>query len=160
MEKIINGYSVDENLLTGTEFYGEIGTLIDIVRFEDNNVAVIKNEQGQYTYRDTVIDVSVSMTQNGPVVYEQIYMGQKEKTLDDKLIEIINNSLEKSGSLDLLGNGIVNIDLGLQQSANSVFIAEESLLNHLKMCKNRYPELPLNYAIKMLPYEKNSHKTI
>lgn len=155
MEKIINGFSVDENLTTGTNFYGELGTLVGVIEFDGNNVAIIKNQEEQYTYRDTVIDTSVEMTKKGPVVSERIFVGMTEKQLDDRSIELISE-----GNLNLIGNGEVNVDLGLQQSQNSVFVAEDGLLGYLRTCKNMHPELPLTYAIKMIPYENEVSKSM
>lgn len=160
MEIIINGYSVDENLITGAEFYGELGSLIGVVDFAGNYMAIIRDKQGQYNYRDTVIDTSVLMTNKGPNVSERIYMGSTEKMLDDKTMEAINNSLASTGKLEIVGNGEVNIELGLQQSDNSVFVADDEVLKHFKMCKNMHPELPLNFAINVIPYEKTSPKAL
>lgn len=158
MEKNISGYSVDENLTTGAEFYGSLGRLIGVVEFEDGNVTFIINKQGEYVCRETIIDVSVSMTKKGPSVSEKIFMSSIEKQLDKKEISLLHDSIFKTGNLDLLGNGVVDIKLGLQQLDNSIFVPDEELFNYFKNCKEMYPELPLNYAIKMIPYEKTTPK--
>ena len=155
MEKIIKGYSVDENLVTGMEYYGELGELISVIDYERNNIAVIKNHEGLFTARDTVIDVSASMSKSGPIVTEQIYVSSNERQLDDNIINAIRN-----GSLDSLGMSQVNIELGLEQSSNCVYVAEEELLDHLRNCKRIYPELPLDFAMRMMPFEKSSSKSL
>ncbi len=160
MEKMINGSSVDENLFTGEKSYGELGCLIGVVDLYGNNIAVIRNKEGQYIYRDAVIDASVQIAKNGPVVYERIFLGKTEKQLDAPLLDSINNSLTKAKNLELFGNGEVNVDLALQQSDNTVFVAEDEFLSYLKMCKNKQPELPLVFAIDAMPYEKTSLKTM
>lgn len=160
MAKNINGYSVNEQLVTGLEYYGSLGDLLGVVDYNDANIAFIKTEDGEYVYRDAVIDTSVMMTKKGPSVSERIILGTTEEKVDEHTINEINESLSKNGNLDFLGNGEINVDLGLQQSDNAVFVTDDEFLAHLKVCKSMNPDLPLRYAVKTIPYEKASSKTM
>lgn len=160
MGKTINAFSIDENMFTGAQHYGSLGDLLGIVDYDGNNIAFIKNQEEEYVYRDAVIDTSVMMTRKGPSVSERIILGTTEEKADEHTVNQINESLSKSGNLDFLGNGEINVDLGLQQSDNAVFVADDEFLAHLKVCKSMHPDLPLSYAVETMPYEKVSGKTI
>lgn len=153
MEKVIEGFSVNNQLLTGLSFYGEIGTLVSVVRKDNRDLAVMKNNEGEYVTREAVIDTSISLTSNGPVVRGMLFVGESESQLYDEDIRLIEN-----GFPEAIGEGSIDVDFIFQGANNSVYVGEDGFIRHLQDCKYRHDELPLTYAIQMMPYEQEVSK--
>ena len=161
MERRITGFSVDENLISGKEFYGDLGNLMGVIDTGDNKyISVIKKDNNQYCYRDTVIDASVSMSKNGPVVHESVYLGSSEKSFDTRLLDKIEEYYSKFQNLDTFLNGEINIDNALESNQGSVFVAEDNVLQYFQKCKQQNPELPLVYASKIMLYQNDNAKSL
>ena len=157
MEKrIIEAFSVNDNLLTGAEFYGELGTLIGVVEKERNYYAILEDSNGKLFSKNIVVDTSVEMTTRGPSVTEVIYAGKTNMPLSENISAFVKEGIEKFKNLDFLYDGEVNVDLALSQKGNNFFVGEDDFIEHLRNLKKSHPASNLYDMLKENPYKNNS----
>lgn len=157
----ITGYSVNEQLITGEKFYGEIGNILGIIKYgDDGYFSIIEANDKNYFMKKTVIDASVSITKNGPNITEVIYLGESNIPISEELADNINRSIEKYGNLDNMFDGEINAELALAQYDNSVFIANDDLIEKFRYLKEKSPEIPLCASIKIDTYDNSMNNTL
>lgn len=157
----ITGYSVNEQLITGEKFYGEIGNILGIIKYgDDGYFSIIEANDKNYFMKKTVIDASVSITKNGPNITEVIYLGESNIPISEELADNINRSIEKYGNLDNMFDGEINAELALAQYDNSVFIANDDLIEKFRYLKEKSPEVPLCASMKIDTYDNSINNTL
>ncbi|MBR6073405.1 MAG: hypothetical protein IKP76_03700 [Bacilli bacterium] len=152
----INGYSVNNELISGSEFYGEIGTLLGVIEKDEKLYAIIEDKNGRLFSKNVVIETNVVMTKNGPAVTETVYAGEKNIPIPESTEDYIRDGIAKYNNLDFLYEGEVNIDLALAQN-DSFFVGEDNFIDYLSDLKKRNPATPLLDSLKEYPYEQEQH---
>lgn len=155
----LNGNSVDNNLFTGAEFYGSIGTLLGVVENDGYFYAVIEDNNGNLVSKNVVIETQVEMTKNGPFVTEYMYVGKNNTPIPETLAERIKEGYAKHQNLDFLYNGEVNVDLALSQMNNSVFVGDDAFIDHLRNLKKAHPSTSLNDLLRNNPFVNEEQRS-
>lgn len=154
MEKrIITGDSVNEDLLTGLEFYGELGTLIGVVEKDGNYYAILEDNNGMMFSKNVVVETNVEMTKKGPSVTEVIYAGKTNMPISENMVDFIKEGLARHNNLEFLYDGEVNVELGLSQFGNSIFVGEDNFIEHLRNLKKAHPASRLHDTLRDNPYQ-------
>lgn len=156
----ICGYSVDETLFTGKEFYDSLGYLLGVIKDDDTYKAIMQDKEGNYFSKEMVIDLRSEMTPQGPKVSEKLYVGKSNYELSDIMTAAVLVSQTKHQNLSLLNKEEVNVDLGLKEYDNDVFVAEDEVLNYFKNLQKTYPSMELRTLVKFMPYKEMSNERI
>lgn len=149
----ITGDSVNEDLLTGLEFYGELGTLIGVVEKDGNYYAILEDNNGMMFSKNVVVETNVEMTKKGPSVTEVIYAGKTNMPISENMVDFIKEGLARHNNLEFLYDGEVNVELGLSQFGNSIFVGEDNFIEHLRNLKKAHPASRLHDTLRDNPYQ-------
>lgn len=154
-KRVITGSSVNEELLTGTEFYGELGTLLGVVEKEGKYFAILEDSNGELVSKNVVIETNVEMTKKGPSVTEMLYAGKSNIPVPENVSDYIKEGLAKHNNLDFLFDGEVNVDLALAQFNNDIFVGEDNFIEYISDLKEKYPSSTLRDLLRNNPYMKD-----
>ena len=153
MEKrSLMAYSVDERLITGMKFYGRIGNLLGVIQNNDNYYAIIEDENGKMYAKNCAIDAIATMTKKGPSVTEHIYFGENNLPISFEQLDYIKKGYDKFKNLDFLYGGEVNIELGLEQQGNTVFVGDDEVIEYFHNLKKLNPSVPLTKLTEDQPF--------
>lgn len=144
--------NVNDHIQFGIESQG-MANLIGVVQYDNldkNFWAIFEKPNGEFYRKKAIVDTRVSISKNGPHVEEDIIVSESNIEISQDEKERIKKSIQEYGNLELLGEGEINVELGLTNS--TIWVAKDKELEHLIDLKRRFEECPLMYSLEREPY--------